>query len=207
MIDNSSSTEEMLLRISQGESSLIEALLRNHRKRLRQIVYARMDPRLAGRLDASDVVQDTLFQASQKLANYFDQEDLPFFVWLRGIAVDRLITEYRRHIGAAKRSVDREVLCLAEESVDILVDKLVANHTSPSRQALRKERRLRVRQALDELQDTDRELLVMRYLEQLEGKEISGVLGISERSVRNRHVKALERLGQLLDHCEGDISK
>jgi RNA polymerase sigma-70 factor (ECF subfamily) len=166
------------------------------------MVRVRMDRRLMARVDPSDVVQETLTDAAQGLDDYLQRRPLPFYSWLRQFAWDRLVAMHRRHIGAVKRSIAREqrgAVPLPDESVVELAQRIVASNTSPSRRAIRHELRDRVHVALEELGPRDREILVMRHLEQMETAEIAAVLGITEGAVRVRHVRALERLRASLD--------
>jgi len=126
---------------------------------------------------------------------------LPFYPWLRQLAWERLLKLQQRHIGAQRRSTMREQpgeLCLSQESEMVLADRLLARGSSPSQQLIRQEQRRRVQSALTELAARDREVLVMRYLEQLSIREIAAVLDISEGAVKTRHVRALVRLRGLL---------
>jgi RNA polymerase sigma-70 factor (ECF subfamily) len=190
-------TDVLLAQASQGNRDARDQLLERHRPRLRQLIGLRLDRRLAARLDPSDVVQESLADAAGKLDDYLRTRPLPFYPWLRGIALGRLIDMYRWHIRTGKRSVRREQRALPplpDESVAELVHRLCARGSSPSEKLARSEAGARVRAALDQLSERDRELLVLRHLEQLSIREIAGVLGISEGAVKVRHVRALERL-------------
>jgi RNA polymerase sigma-70 factor (ECF subfamily) len=152
-------------------------------------------------VDPSDVVQDTLAEASQRLPNYVRQRPVSFYPWLRQIAWQRIVDLLRRHIHARRRSIDLEeerVLELPDESAIQLADRLSDNETSPSGQLLREERRAQVRAALDKLHAREREVLVLVYLEQLKAREASEVLGISEGALNMRHLRAIRRLRSLL---------
>jgi RNA polymerase sigma-70 factor (ECF subfamily) len=165
----------------------------------------RMDLRLAARVDPSDVVQEVLIEADRKLDRYLREQPLPFFPWLRALAGEHLTVLHRRHVRARGRSVLREepgLLRLPDESVAELAARLVTSATSPTQQALRKELRQRVRQALEQLSERDREVLVLRNLEQLSVADTAEVLGISAGAVKVRHLRALERLRALLDEKE-----
>jgi RNA polymerase sigma-70 factor (ECF subfamily) len=171
------------------------------------MVRLRLDPRLAARVDPSDVVQEALAEASRRLDDYLDHPPLPFYPWLRQIALDRMLDLRRRHLRAGKRSVSREepgVLSLPDESAAELASKLIDLGSSPSRHLLREELRERVRAALERLPEADREVLVLRHLEQLPVREIAAVLGVGEGAVRMRQLRALARLRDLLDHDLGE---
>jgi RNA polymerase sigma-70 factor (ECF subfamily) len=195
-------TDQLLDRASRGDRDARHELLARHRDRLRVMVAARLDRRLAARLDASDVVQETLAEAARRLDDYLRERPLPFYPWLRHLAWERLVKEHRAHLARGKRSVRREepgVLRLPEESIAELAQRLACSASSPSRQAVRAELRDRVRAALALLSEIDREVLVLRYLEQLPLREVAAVLGLGESAVKMRHVRALERLRALLE--------
>ena len=157
---------------------------------------------MAARIDPSDVVQEALADAAQELSDYLRDRPLPFYPWLRQFAWERLLQLHRRHLQAQRRSVNREqlrIFDIADESEAVLADRLVNSGSSPSARLLAAELRDRVRAALEALEPNDREVLVLRYLEQLATKEIAAVLGISEAAVKTRHRRALERLRRRLD--------
>jgi RNA polymerase sigma-70 factor (ECF subfamily) len=194
-------TDHLIEQASQGDSSARQRLLTRHRDRLRRMVAVRLDRRIAGRVDPSDVVQEALAEAAGKLSDYLRDRPLPFYPWLRRLAWERLVKLHQRHLRAQKRSVIREgpdVRSLPDESAMELVKRLIGPGSSPSRQLLRKEMRDRVQAALAQLGERDREVLVMRYLEHLSNADIAAVLGNSEGAVRVRHLRALERLRALL---------
>jgi RNA polymerase sigma-70 factor (ECF subfamily) len=193
-------TEHLLERASAGDSVARNQLLQRHRRRLRRMVAVRFDPRLAARVDPSDVVQDTLVEAAAALDRYLRERPLPFYPWLRQLAHRRLIDLHRRHVQARRRSVTREAgpPWLPDHSALALADRLFAPTSSPSADLRRQERRDRVRAALTALPGQDREILVLRILEALPTRETAAVLGISEVAVRSRQVRALDRLKVLL---------
>ena len=196
-------TQELLERSVRGDAAARQQLLARHRARLRRMVAVRLDPRLGARVDPSDVVQEALADAAVHLDDYLRDRPLPFYPWLRQFAWERVVKAHRDHIHAQRRSILREEpdMPLPDESVRQLAHRLLASGTSPSRRLIRQEQRERVRAALAELAPRDREILVMRHLEQMETPEIAAVLGISEGAVRNRQYRALIRLRALL---EGD---
>jgi RNA polymerase sigma-70 factor (ECF subfamily) len=195
-------TDELLDLAGRGDVPARHQLLVRHRARLTKMVAIRLDRRLAARVDPSDVVQETLADADRRLDDYLRDRPLPFYPWLRRLAGERLIDLHRRHVRARHRSVEREApwaLPLPDESVVALADRLAADGTSPSRHLLRQELRQRVRAALDQLAPHDREILVLRHLEQLSVAEAAAALGITERAAKARHMRALTRLRTLFD--------
>jgi RNA polymerase sigma-70 factor, ECF subfamily len=202
MSDDPSDTGQLLERIGRGDEPARERLLARHRGRLRRMVAVRLDRRLAARLDPSDVVQEILIDANRKLDDFLERRPLPFYAWLRQFAWARLVDLHRRHVRSRRRSVAREEpgdLALPDESALRLARRLMDPGTSPSRHLLRTERREQVVAALAELPVRDRDVLVMRHLEQMEIAEIAAVVGISEGAVKARILRALVRLRGLLE--------
>jgi RNA polymerase sigma-70 factor, ECF subfamily len=204
MANRRSNTDELrwLRQAADGDELAGQRLLDRHRGRLRQMVAAYLDHRMAARLDPSDIVQEALADAARDLAGYLRQPPLPFYSWLRQFARQRLFQLHRHHIRAGCRSVAREVrweLDLTDRSGEALADCLMASGTSPSRRMICDEQRRKVREALARLPDRAREILVMRHLEEMSAAEIAAILGISEGAVRVRLLRALTRLRGLLD--------
>jgi RNA polymerase sigma-70 factor, ECF subfamily len=195
-------TEELLRQAAEGNTAARDGLLDRHRDRLRKMVAYRLDRRLAARVDPSDVVQDVLLEANEKLDHYLLERSLPFYPWLRALALERMTTLRRRHIKAAKRTVQREepgLLALPDESLAALAERLVTSATSPTQRLLRKEQRQLVQRGLALLPERDQEVLALRHLEQLSVAETAAALGVSAGAVKTRHLRALERLRTLLD--------
>jgi RNA polymerase sigma-70 factor (ECF subfamily) len=192
-------TEELLQRAGAGDTAARQQLLLRHQQRLRQMVAVRIDRRLAARVDPSDLVQEVLMDAHEKLSDYLRKRPLPFYPWLRRLAWERLVRLHRRHLQADRRSVRREEQPpLPDESAAALAERLGGKGSGLSGQAVRQELRDRLQAALAKLGERDREVLVLRYLEQLSTADIAAVLGISPGAVRVRHTRALTRLHALL---------
>jgi RNA polymerase sigma-70 factor (ECF subfamily) len=194
-------TEQLLQRVAEGDAAARDQLLQRHRDRLRELVALRLDRRLWARVDPSDIVQEALADAARKLAAYVRQRPLPFYPWLRQLALERLVQASRWHVRAAKRSVRREEAAqwpLPGDSAAKLADRLATRGSSPSARLQRDELRGRVQAALARLGERDREVLVLRYLEHLSTREIAAVLGLTEAGVKTRQLRALQRLRDLL---------
>jgi RNA polymerase sigma-70 factor (ECF subfamily) len=198
-------TEQLLDRAVQGDQTALGQLLERHRQRLRHMIALRLDRRLQARLDPSDVLQETLAEAARRLADYVQSRPLPFYPWLRQLAWERLVQLHRRHVRAGKRSVRREqvVLPLSDESALALADRLMSRDSSPSDRLRRNEQSRRVQAILAQLAESDREILVLRYLEHLSTQEIAAVLGLTPAGVKTRQLRALQRLRDLLDDDVG----
>jgi RNA polymerase sigma-70 factor (ECF subfamily) len=195
-------TEELLNQAARGDPSAVETLLAQHRDQLHAMVRLRMEGRLAARIDPSDVVQEALMEATAKLPDYLAKRALPFYPWLHRLAWEKLVKLHERHLHADKRSVLREeagALELPDDSVLNLARRLAAGGPSPSEQLMHQEMCERVRSALARLPENDREVLALRYLEELSTAGVAAVLLISEAAVKMRHRRALDRLSRLLE--------
>jgi RNA polymerase sigma-70 factor, ECF subfamily len=188
---------------AEGDLTAVRCLLERHRDRLRRMIAARMDRRLAPRLDPSDVVQETLADAARKLPDYLRDRPLPFYPWLHRLAADRLARTHRDHVASTVRGIGREEPFDGpshdEATVARLVDRMTANDTTPGRRAAREERQLLLAAAIARMDEADREVLGLRYLDQLAFDEIAAVLEIGLSAVKMRHLRALERLRGLLE--------
>jgi RNA polymerase sigma-70 factor (ECF subfamily) len=171
--------------------------------RLTRMVRLRMDSRLRGRIDARDVVQETFVEATARFEEYTLDAKLPFFLWLRFLTTQKLCELHRRHFGVKARDVSREVRLYSgpapEASSAVLAAQLIGKLTTPSQAAVRAEKKLQLEEALNSMDEMDREVLALRHFEQLTNGETARVLGITESAASNRHVRAAKRLKGLLD--------
>lgn len=196
-LPDSSETDRLLARVRAGDDRAFDQLFARHRPYLRQVIGLRLDPRMRPRLDPSDVVQETQLEAFRRLSDYLDRQPMPFRLWLRKTACERLLMLQRRHLGAARRAVGREV-DLPEQSSLQLARQFLARGSSPSQRLGRREMGQQVRQALARLSPTDREILVLRNLEALSNQEAAHVLEIDPATASQRYGRALLRLRKLL---------
>ncbi len=195
---DSDRTRELLAAARDGDPKAVDGLMDRHRDALRKLVDHRMDRAIARRVDASDVVQDVLLEASTRLAKYLDQPTLPFHLWLRQLARDRLIDMHRRHRKAQRRSVDRERPLVSrahsdQSSLD-LIARLADVELTPAAASIRREMQLRFIEAIEELGEDDREILQMRHFEQLTNSEAALALELTPAAAGMRHLRALRRL-------------
>lgn len=197
----SDETQELLRSVSAGNGDAVNCLLMRHREALKRMVQLRLDRALGARVDASDIVQEVLWDASRRLGDYLRDAKVPFHLWLRQLAKDRLIDAHRRHRKAQRRSVDREQSRAAEfaerSSLD-LAAQLRDSELTPAAAAIRKELELRFLWALDQLDDEDAEIVLMRHHEQLTNLEAAQALGLSPAAAGMRHLRALRRLRAIL---------
>jgi RNA polymerase sigma-70 factor (ECF subfamily) len=194
---DSTETERLLRQAQAGQAEAVGQLLARHRPYLRRLVGLRLDPQLRPRVDPSDVVQEAQIEAVRRLDGYLRRPEIPFRLWLRQITYDRLLMLRRRHVGAARRAVRRDV-ALPDESSAALARQLLASGSAPGEQLARRELARRVRQALDRLAEADRDILLMRNFEELSNQEVAQVLGINPAAASQRYGRALLRLRNVL---------
>jgi RNA polymerase sigma-70 factor (ECF subfamily) len=200
---DSAQTHRLLEQAQAGQAGAVDQLLSRHRPYLCQLVRLRLDPRLRARVDPSDVVQEAQLEAARRLDTYLRRPEMPFRLWLRQITYDRLLMLRRRHIGAARRAMWREV-ALPDRSSLALGQQLLASESTPSEQLARRELGRRVRQALDQLTEADREVLLMRNFEGLSNQEVARLLNLQPATASQRYGRALLRLRNIL--VAGDLA-
>lgn len=202
MSNDAARTSELLRRAGQGDQEAVGDLFSRHRERLHRMVQLRMDRRLQGRLDASDVLQEAYLEFSRSLAEYLRNPAMPFFLWLRCVTGRKLHALHRKHLGTQARDIGREVSlhhgALPQASSVSLAAQLLGRHTSPSHAAMRAELQIRIQEALNSMDAIDREVLALRHFEQLSNAETAQTLGLSEAAASNRFVRALKRLKKIL---------
>ncbi|HWG46286.1 MAG TPA: sigma-70 family RNA polymerase sigma factor [Gemmataceae bacterium] len=193
-----SQTDRMLEEARQGEAAAVERLLTAHREPLRRVIGLRLDPALAARLDASDIVQEVLLEAHRRMQDYLKNPHMPFHLWLRHIAKDHIIDAHRRHRQAQRRSLDREQpivpAVLADHSSYELAGQLVDAELTPASEAMRREMQRRLDTAIADLDEDDREIILLRHREQLANQDVAHALGLSEAAASMRYLRAVRRL-------------
>ncbi len=194
---DSEETCRLLDEVREGNRVAFDRLFDRFQPSLRQFVANRLDPRVRARLDASDVVQETQMEAYRRMDDFLKRRPMPFRVWLRRTAYERLLKLRRHHVDAGRRSVGRE-LGLPDRSSLLLARPFLDEASSPSHQLDRDELVRRVREVLAGLAETDREVLLMRHAEELPYREIGGILDLDPAAARKRYGRALLRLRKLL---------
>jgi len=211
MADASPDIEALLARAAAADGAAWGELLQAHEQRLMRMVAFRMDPRLRGRLDAADILQEAFAEASASRASYFRTPDVPLFLWLRGVVNHTLLEATRRHLGTRKRDAKRErridAPIASDDTSAALCAHLTSGLTRPSVAAARAEVSARLAKALGEMDATDREVLALRHFEQLTSSETAQLLGIEERAAAKRYLRALERLRKLLADMPGGLTE
>jgi RNA polymerase sigma-70 factor, ECF subfamily len=200
---------DLLDRAGRGDRQALTDLFTRYRNQLKRMVKLRLDPRVQGRVDPSDIVQEAYLEVCKKLADYLRAPSLPFFLWLRALTGQKLALAHRQHLGVQARAAGREVSlyrgALPEASSTALAAQLLGKLTSPSQAAMKAELKIRVQEALNSMDAVDREVLTLRHFEHLSNAETALVLGIKESAACNRYVRALERLRGILSGMPGGL--
>jgi RNA polymerase sigma-70 factor (ECF subfamily) len=206
---NSETTLEMLKQAAAGDAAGWQRLLDRYHDRLRRMIAVRLDPRLQGRFDPSDVLQDTYVEAIALLPEYLRDTRMPFFLWIRYLTAHRLGRIHRAHLGRRMRDAGREVSlyrgAMPEASSAALAAQLLGKECRPSEVAVHAERQLRLQEALNRMDPIDREVLSLRHFERLTRAEAAQVLDISAAATAKRYFRALERLRQILALLPGGL--
>lgn len=194
--------EELVARLRAGDSSALAELFSAHRERLERLVHFRLPPRLLGRVDAEDVLQESYLAATARIKHFLDSSSRSFFVWLRLVVLQTLTDIQRQHLGAKMRDAYREVAlpapALSQGTSASLAAQLLDSLTSPSQAVVRAETARRLRDALESMNPIDREILALRHFEELTNQEVAEALSIEEKTASIRYVRALKRLKEIL---------
>lgn len=201
MVDNPSDSRRQIEQVAAGDQAALAELLKQYRPRLRRMVQLRLDRRLQGRVDPSDVLQEAYFEISSRAADTARQAEFPFFLWLRMMTGQKLLEIHRRHLGTQMRDADREIsLCQSYPEVNshLLASQLLGTLTSASQAAMRAEQQAQLEATLNSLEPLDREILTLRHFEELSNAEVAHVLGLTKSAASNRYIRALMRLKERL---------
>ena len=207
MSSDSGETEALIRRVEGGDEAALCKLFARFRDRLRRMVKLRMDRRLQGRLDASDVLQEAYLDVAKRAAEYRENPKMPVFLWLRLITGQRLMALHRQHLGAQMRNVGQEISlhrgALPPASSISIAAMLLGRITSPTRAARRTEMQERLQDILNAMDPIDREILTLRHFEELGNGETAHVLGISKSAASSRYIRAVMRLKKELAGVPG----
>jgi RNA polymerase sigma-70 factor (ECF subfamily) len=204
------SSDDLLRRAGVGDPNALAELFARHRDQLRRMVRLRLDRRLRGRVDPSDVLQEAQLEIVRRGAGYAADPRLPPFLWLRLITGQRLLALHRTHLGAQMRSAGQEIALhhgpMPQATSVSLAEMLLGRLTSPTQAAQKAEVRVLLQEALNGMDAMDREVLTLRHFEELTNAEVAQVLGLSKTAASNRYIRALERLREILASVPGLLS-
>ncbi len=201
--------DELVDRLRSGGEEAVAELFARYRDKLLRMVALRLDARLLSKVDCDDILQEAYVTAARRIGDYLDRPSVPVFVWLRQVTTQVLIDTHRRYLGAQKRDVRQEVTRRRVEgqgsSSVCLVGHLADSLTSPSQCAVRQELLADMRAALDQLGEIDREVLVLRHLEELSNNEVAEILAIDKYAASKRYLRALARLREAMPDRDGRL--
>jgi RNA polymerase sigma-70 factor (ECF subfamily) len=207
MANDSSAPSGLLSQAAAGDQNAVAKLFAHYRPRLKRMVSLRLDRRLQGRVDASDVLQEAYLDLAARASEFLARPTMPFFLWLRLLTGQRLLAIHRRHLRTKMRDAGQEIAlhqgAIPPASSASLAAQLLGRLTSPSVAVMRAELRLRLQEALNGMDAIDREVLVLRHFEELTNGETAEVLGLLPAAASNRYVRALKRLRSILQGVPG----
>lgn len=207
IMTNAATDTDLLQRVHGGDQNALAELFDRYRERLRRMVRLRLDRRLQGRVDPSDVLQEAYLDVARRAPEYAADPAMPLYLWLRFLTGQRLLALHRHHLGAQMRDAGQEVSlhrgAIPQASSASLAAQLLGRLTSPTQAAIRAEMQLRLQEILNTLDPLDREVLVLRHFEELSNNEAAEVLGLQKSAASNRYVRALKRLKEILTSIPG----
>lgn len=207
VLNDSSADLDLIQRAARGDEEAVRELFAKHQDRLKRMIRLRLNRRLQGRIDPSDVLQEAYLEIANKLDEYLRNPQAPFFLWLRQITGYKLADIHRRHLGTRMRNAQRDISVFRGElpradSVS-LAAQLLGQLTSPSQAAIKAEMRQRLQETLDNMDPLDREVIALRHFEQLTSQETARVLGMSKSGAGSRYIRAIKRLKEKLSEFQG----
>jgi RNA polymerase sigma-70 factor, ECF subfamily len=197
---------DLLIRLEGGDERALAELFARHRERLRRMIWLRLDRRLRGRLDSSDVLQDTYLEVARRARDFLAQPTMPPFLWLRFLTGQTLQALHRHHLKVHMRDAGQEVSlrrAVPRASSVSLAEMLLGRLTSPTRAARRAEMQLKLQEVLNSMEHLDREVLALRHFEELSNGEVGQILGLTKTAASKRYIRALERLKHLVKETPG----
>lgn len=199
--------EPLAARAASGDEAALAELFSRYRKRLKQMVRLRLDRRLQGRVDPSDVLQEAYLDVAQQFPKYREDPAIPLFLWLRLVTGQRLMRLHRQHLGAAMRDAGLEVSlyrgALPQANSVSLAAQLLGRFTTATQALLRAEVQLQIQAALNQMDEVDREIIALRHFEELSNVEAAQVLGLEPSATSKRFIRALRRLQERLQGIPG----
>jgi RNA polymerase sigma-70 factor (ECF subfamily) len=207
MTDRELDTDELIRRAVGGDEVALAELFACYQNQLLRMVRLRLDRRLQGRLDPSDVLQEAYLDLSRELPRYAATRPMEFFLWLRVVVSQRLMRIHRQHLGAQVRDAAQELSLFSgpfpQASSVSLASRLMGRLTTASEAAMRAEVQLRLQDALNDLEPLDREIIALRNFEELSNREAAAVVGLTPAAASKRYIRALTRLQRSLKDVSG----
>lgn len=188
--------EELLRRARAGSGPALGQLLELYRRYLLLLARLQIGRRLQGKVDAADLVQETFLDAHRYFAQFRGRTEAEVVSWLRHILATNLANLVRHYLGSQRRDVrlERALAGELENSSRLLDQGLVANQSSPSERAARREQAVLLADALAQLPETYREVLILRHLEELSFPEVAQRMNRTVEGVKKLWARALAYL-------------
>ena len=207
MTETGTTTDNLLLRAKAGDATALGALFARYRDRLRKMVRLRLDRRVYGRITPSDVLHRANLDVARRFPEFAASPTASFYLWLRALTGQRLIDLHREHLSERMGDAIGEVSlyrgALPQASSASLAQQMLAGLSSPVQGAVRAEMQLQLQEALNSMDPIDREVVVLRHFEELNGVEAAQVLGTDPSAAGKRYIRAIRRLKAILDGLPG----
>ena len=200
MSSGGADVEQLMGRAQAGDADALGELLQLYRNYLALLARLNIDARLQGKVDASDLVQETFLKAHRNFGQFRGNTEEELVSWLRQILTNNLANLVRHYLGRQRRDVrlERQLAAEMDRSSRLMDGGLIAPGSSPSRQASRREQAVLLADVLKQLPADYREVLILRHLEGLTFAQVAQRLGRTDDSVQKLWVRALARLRRLL---------
>jgi RNA polymerase sigma-70 factor (ECF subfamily) len=187
--------DRLLQRAAEGDSDAFGQLVEEFRDGIRDFAERRIDRQLQKRIDASDVVQQTLVKAHRRIKEFVERRPMPLKVWLLKTAMEQLRDERVKHLKRERRAATREVGLPHQTS--IVLARQLATHSTPSEVAMRREQQKTVADTIERMGRADSDVLFLRHIDDLKFDEVGAILEITAAAARKRYARAIVRLRNL----------
>ena len=199
-------TSELTTQMRQGSKDALATIFASYRERLRRIIQFRIDSRITARVSDSDVLQDTYIAAAKRLTHFSQQTEMPAFLWLRLLVKQQLVDIHRQHLKAEKRDARKEMGLQPYQSSGqtsmALAVQLAGSITAASEVVAQAETIALLESSLNEMNETDREVIALRHFEELTNIETASVLNLQPSAASKRYLRAMSRLSKLMSEFE-----
>ena len=197
---------ELTTQMRQGSKDALATIFASYRERLRRIIQFRIDCRITARVSDSDILQDTYIAAAKRLPHFSQQTEMSAFLWLRLLVKQQLVDIHRQHLKAEKRDARKEMglepyQASAQTSMALAV-QLAGSITAASEVVARAETIAFLESSLNEMDETDREVIALRHFEELTNIETACVLKLQPSAASKRYLRAMSRLSKLMSEFE-----
>ncbi len=201
--DSSGADPELLLSLAKaGDRAALGHLLERYRNYLALLVRLQVGRRLRSKVDIDDMLQEISLEIHRKISLFRGGSEREFLAWTRRLIGSILANQVRHYLGTRSRDarLERALVDELDRSSFALNDGMIASQSSPSHQAVRREQAVLLADALNELPEDYREVIILRQLEGLSFPDVARRTGRTLDSVKNVWLRALDRLRLSLEH-------